>query len=467
MDATTLATKIQNGEVTPIEATGAYIKHIHRVNPRLNALIQPRFQQAKQEAKQLYQQYLAGNGSGRLFGVPVSIKESFYVKGMKTTGGLPSRRNHVDEQDAEAVRRLKAEGAIILGKTNTPSLCFCQETDNTVYGRTNNPWNLERTAGGSSGGEGVLIAVGGAAVGIGADIGGSIRFPAHFNGVIGFKSGKKQVSSEGCFPPLREPLQENMLGIGALAKSVNDAELVHNIIADRPTPPVDIKQFQFLIPPAHPALPMQPETAETIDQIRSHLSETYIVHNDLPPFLEESALMWQLIMSVDGGKALMNLAGRRGFATILYEFLKSRIGLKPNLHFYLTWALLGANLFKPSPAQWQQMLAELEQAEQVVDQYLRNRVLILPVYHSAAPKHGKLYSEIFSIRRTFLKFMPYISYANTFGLPVLTVPVATDQGGLPIGIQLITALGQEYALFRVGKYFEQQFRGYVRCSAYD
>ena len=127
------------------------------------------------------------------------MKESFHVEGMRTTGGLLNRKESIQDADAEVVRKLRNEGAIILGKTNTPALCFCQETDNKLYGRTNNPWDLTRTAGGSSGGEGVLIAIGGAAVGLGSDIGGSIRLPSHFNGVVGFKSGNSQVSSVGVF----------------------------------------------------------------------------------------------------------------------------------------------------------------------------------------------------------------------------------------------------------------------------
>ena len=104
--------------------------------------------------------YRTGEAEGALFGVPISMKESFDVAGMQTTGGLIGRKGFVQEHDAEVVRKLKAEGAIIIGKTNTPELCFCQETDNKLYGRTNNPWNLERTAGGSSGGEGAAIAIG-------------------------------------------------------------------------------------------------------------------------------------------------------------------------------------------------------------------------------------------------------------------------------------------------------------------
>src|SRR5699024_11086350 len=125
---------------------------------------------------------------------PISIKESFNVSGMKTTGGIIHRQDIIKSRDAITVQKLKDAGAIVLCKTNTPALCFCQETDNKLYGRTNNPWNIKHTAGGSSGGEAALLSVGGAAVGLGSDIGGSIRFPSHFNGVVGFKSGKNEVS---------------------------------------------------------------------------------------------------------------------------------------------------------------------------------------------------------------------------------------------------------------------------------
>ena len=171
------------------------------------------------------------------------MKESFDVAGMQTTGGLLARKGFVQEHDAEVVRKLKAEGAIIIGKTNTPELCFCQETDNKLYGRTNNPWNMERTAGGSSGGEGAAIAIGAAAAGLGSDIGGSIRFPSHFNGVIGFKSGKGQVSQAGSFPFVEDAWQQRMLGIGPMTKSVRDAKLIYSIIADHPMEKRDLNRF--------------------------------------------------------------------------------------------------------------------------------------------------------------------------------------------------------------------------------
>src|SRR5699024_1719466 len=155
-----------------------------------------------------------------LYGVPISIKESFDVIGMKTTGGIVHRKDIIMSKDADVVRQLKDAGAIILCKTNTPALCFCHETDNKLYGRTNNAWNEKKTAGGSSGGEGALIGVGGTPVGMSSDIGGSIRFPSHFNGVVGFKPGMYQVSADGHFPPDKIPIKARMSGIGPIGKSV-------------------------------------------------------------------------------------------------------------------------------------------------------------------------------------------------------------------------------------------------------
>ncbi|TCS94925.1 amidase [Hazenella coriacea] len=469
MDATTLADKIRKSQLTPLEVTGAYIKHIHRVNPHLNAMIQNRFQEAKQEAKKMTNQLHTrqASTSGRLFGVPISIKESFMVKGMKTTGGLPSRQQLVDEQDAEVVRRLKNEGAIILGKTNTPALCFCQETDNTVYGRTNNPWDLSRTVGGSSGGEAALIAVGGAAVGVGSDIGGSIRFPAHFNGVIGFKSGNRQVPSEGSFPPITFPLQEQMLGIGAFSKSVDDSQLIYEIISDHHLEKRDLQTFKVVIPDLPADLPMQSETLRQLQHVQQLLSTEFTMHRDQPPYFQESAWMWQQIMSVDGGKNLVDLAAERGWSSVISDWTKAKIGLKPHLHPYLTWALMGAKMFKPNTQSWEKLVQLITIAQQAVDQYLRDRILILPVYHSTAPQHGKLYSEIFSIRKTFMKYMPTISYANTFGLPTLIMPIGTDEANMPLAVQLITAVGQEDALFQLGRYLEPLVRGYQRCTTFD
>jgi len=230
MDATAVVEAYHTGMLKPSEAVEIYIAHQKRFNSDLNLVVEERYDQAQKEATNYDVLLSEGCIEGKLFGVPISIKEAFDVKNMHTTGGLSHNKNRLIKTDAEVIKRLKKEGAIILDKTNTPTLCFCQETDNYLFGRSNNPWNKSYTPGGSSGGEAALIAVGGAAAGLGSDIGGSIRIPSHFNGVIGFKPGAFQFPDDGHFPPILEVNQKPMLGFGPIVKSVRDAALMYSII---------------------------------------------------------------------------------------------------------------------------------------------------------------------------------------------------------------------------------------------
>lgn len=467
MDASTLAREIRAGTISSFEAVETYIAHLQRVNGKLNCLVEDRFAQAREEARQADALRAQGRAEGRLFGVPISVKEAFDVKGMKTTGGLRHRRDCRATQDAPVVDRLRREGVIILGKTNTPTLCFCQETDNKLYGRSNNPWDLTRTTGGSSGGEAALIAVGGAAVGIGSDIGGSIRFPAHFNGVIGFRSGSRQVTQQGHFPHTEEPWQERMLGIGALAKSVDDAELLNAIIAEHPPGLVNTDRFTITVPPADPRYPLDPSSAQSLARVRDFFGKEGAVAGEPVPFLDKAASWWQMVMSVDGGAGIAQLAFDGKKPHPWREYLREIATHNSDYHRYLSWALIGTSLFQPSKRKWAALVDELKQADEVVARYLENRVLVLPVYHSAALPHGGVYAEIFSMRWTVLRVMPYVAFVNVFGLPALTVPVGTDEHGLPVAVQLVSTVGNERALFDAGRKLEKAFRGYVRCARHD
>jgi fatty acid amide hydrolase 2 len=464
MDATTLAKKLRTGEISSVQATTTYIQQMKRANPNLNFLVEDRFTHVLQEAEQCDQMLKEGKGEGRLFGVPISMKECFDVAGMKTTGGLSHLKDYVVDQDAEIVTKLRAEGAIILGKTNTPTLCFCQETDNKLYGRSNNPWDITRTTGGSSGGEAACIAVGGAAVGIGSDIGGSIRFPSHFNGVIGFKSGANQVSQIGHFPPVTDPYQEKMLGIGAIAKSVADAELINEILAVSPPEEIDLINFELIIPPIRPKVPIGEETKELLEKVKSYLSNQYSITDPFPPYFEKMAMMWQLFMSIDGGAGVANHAFPDKKSGPIKEYIKELFYKNADIHLHLSWGLIGVNLFKPSNKQLDKLKHDLAMAQKESKDYFHQKVLIVPIYHEPTLPHGEVYNEIFSIRKTYLKYMPYVSIANTLGLPALTIPVGENKNGLPIAIQLITTVGQEKSLFYFGRLIEQSFRGYRRCT---
>lgn len=467
MDVTDLLKELSEGNLTSRDITTIYIEHLQHVNPTVNCLVEERFSEALKEAEEADRLLQSGKAEGKLTGIPMSMKESFHVNGMKTTGGLKNRTASREVHDARVVEILRKEGAVILGKSNTPTLCFCQETDNKIYGRTNNPWDIDRTAGGSSGGEGALIALGGAAAGIGSDIGGSIRFPAHFNGVIGFKSGNERVSDVGSYPEVLHPLQKRMLGIGPMVKSVRDAKLIYQLIANHAYDSL-LNTNDFVIQKLPKGSYFLSETMEQkLEEIIDHLNSRFQVGIETPPFFEESALMWQEVMSVDGGKSTADAAGFSGNRAVIGNYLKEKLTGGSDFHSYLTWALIGAGLFKPRSKRIEEINRLIEEGDRKISDYFNRKVLILPVYHRTAPYHGELYSEIFSIKKTFKKFMPFVAYANVWGLPSLTIPVGKDEEGLPLGIQIISKNGNEEAIFRMGELIESDFGGYERCVLHD
>ncbi len=464
MDATTMAAEISSRRISSLEAVNTYIDHINRINPSLNCMVEDRFAMARQEAMEADRKLERGEAGGRLFGVPITVKESFNIAGMKTTAGLPYRKDMVMDEDGEVIAKLKAEGAIFLGKTNTPVLCFYQETDNKVYGSSNNPWDVTKTVGGSSGGEGALIAAGGSAVGIGSDIGGSIRFPSHFNGVIGFKCGNRQVSQAGTFPIADLPLQERMLGIGAIAKSVQDARLINEIIAVSTPAEVSLEDFSVTMPLDNLFYPVNRATSKCLAEVKNYLAlqKQIKVVDEPPPYYTDAAQLWQLIMSMSAEDVAALAFGQRP-VKVVREYLKEILFKSSDLHRFITWALIGAAMFAPKPNKIAEIEAIISSGDQTVYHYLDKRLLVLPVYHTAATKHGKVIQELFSIKRTFLRYIPFVAYPNTWGLPSLTVPVAEDEQCLPIAIQIISRVGNEEAIFKLGEILEKHFRGYRRA----
>lgn len=452
--------------MTSEEAVETYIEQINRINPLLNALVEDRFKEARKEAKEIDQEKDLTK-LGRLAGLPISVKEAFHVRKMTTTGGLEHRKDLIARDHADVIERLRKEGAIILGKTNTSTLSYAQETENKLYGRTNNPWDINRTAGGSSGGEGALLASGGAACGIASDIGGSIRFPSHFNGVVGFKPGKFQVSSTGHYPELTHPLQARMLGIGPMGRSVRDMELIYHIISDSRPKNAFIREYEIEILTDHVPYPLDKHTKVALEKIEEFLNQLIYTKRGVPPLFDESALLWQEMMSVDGSEAIRKEAFSKDRSPVIRSYLKDKLTNQSNVHPYLSWAILGSKMFRPSKKRIREIEEIIHRGDEWLLDYLSNRLLIFPVYHSAAPVHGQVFKEIFSIRKTFLKYMPYVAYANVWGLPALTLPVAHDSQGMPISIQIISTSGNETAIFRLGSIIEKKFKGYTRNRAYD
>ncbi|WP_085991470.1 amidase [Oceanobacillus senegalensis] len=465
LDATMTAEAIKKGNITSTEVVQSYIERIKSINPSINALVENRFKEALLESNEVDKNL--GEKNGPLVGVPISIKEAFHVKGMKTTGGLEHRQDLISRQDSFIVKRLKKAGAIIIGKTNTPTLCFSQETENKLYGRTNNPWDISKTAGGSSGGEGALIAVGGSAVGIGSDIGGSIRIPAHFNGIIGFKPGMNQVSDDGHFPSPQTSLQKRMFTSGPMGKSVRDMKLLYQILSGKTLSKRTLQQFKIEILPNYINYPLSKEIRNILDSLEDYLEKFFFVKRSIPPFFDESARLWQDILSSEGSNLLKKEAFSNDRSGVYYAFLREKLTQRTSIHPYLSWGIIGSKLFKPSATRLLRVKEKLNDGDKRLNEYLQNRLLIFPIYHRSAPKHGRVYQEIFSIRRTYLKFMPYVAYANVWGLPSLSIPIGTDYNNMPIGIQVMCSIGNEDAIFQLGRILEKRFRGYVRCKTID
>src|SRR5712692_2913919 len=220
-----MATMVRERQISPVDVVDAHLRRIEKHNPKINAFVRVLADEARKAAKQAETAVMRGEALGLLHGVPVTIKDSFDIEGLPTLCGSKFRLDHRAGEDATAVARLRAAGAIILGKTNCPEFLYNYETDNYTTGRTNNPWDLTRTAGGSSGGESAAIASYCSAGGIGSDGGGSIRIPAHFCGIAGLKPTPGRVSAAGHYPVISHP--GGLLGVaGPMARTANDVRLL-------------------------------------------------------------------------------------------------------------------------------------------------------------------------------------------------------------------------------------------------
>jgi fatty acid amide hydrolase len=236
LSAGELAYRVRAREISAQEVIEAHIRRIEEVDGKLNAVVIRTFDDARTRATEADRAVARGEALGPLHGVPVTIKEQFRVAGTEVTIGLPGQLGRVYDSDGPLVQKLREAGAIVLGKTNVPQLLVACEVDSPVYGRANNPWNLDRTPGGSSGGEAAIIAAGGSPLGLGGDLGGSVRVPAHFAGIHGLKPTSGRLTNEGIPPHLYATGQEAILAQpGPMARSVADLALAMEVLA----PPSD------------------------------------------------------------------------------------------------------------------------------------------------------------------------------------------------------------------------------------
>jgi Asp-tRNA(Asn)/Glu-tRNA(Gln) amidotransferase A subunit family amidase len=247
LSAVVMAEQVCLKRLSPLELVEDHFARIHELNPRLNTFVALDEECARRHARALEAEAVSGKIRGPLHGVPVSIKSSIDAAGLRCESGTRLRAGRVAERDAVLVSRLRAAGAVVLGVTNTPELLMACETDNLLHGRTNSPWDLARTPGGSSGGEAAAIASGCSAGGVGSDGGGSIRVPAHFSGICGLKPTPGRIPATGHFPESAGPF--SLIGVvGPMARTVADLHLFFEVMTgpddgDPSSAPVPFRQI--------------------------------------------------------------------------------------------------------------------------------------------------------------------------------------------------------------------------------
>jgi len=447
-----LAAAIRAKEVSSEEVVRASIDRIDAVNPRLNAVVQLPREWALEEARAADRALARGEIKGSLHGVPFTLKDAIETRGVICTGGTEGRARYVPTVDAVVVERLRRAGAIVLGKTNCPELGWAWESDNLVYGRTNNPYDLGLSPGGSSGGEAAIIAAGGSPLGLGSDAGGSVRFPAHCTGIASVKPTSGRVPRTGHFPGpggLLDPLWQ----IGPLARSARDLWLTLSIICgpdgqDPAIVPVTLgapdavapRRLRIAFYTDNGIEPPSAEIREGVKRAAAALSEAGIpVEEARPPGIDETFELYLGLFTADGGaglEALLAGAGTTRVHPLMARVLDvQRRGAKtvPEL----------ATLVGRWDAFRCRMLAFMAHYD----------VLLSPVCSFAGMVHGSTYDR--------LPAFSYMMSWNLTGWPAAVVRGGATPAGLPIGVQIVAAPWREDVALAVAQLIEEALGGWV------
>jgi amidase len=282
---TQLAAAIRAGHVSATEVLEAHLAQIDKHNPALNAIVTMDAEQAHKRAREADEALARGEVWGPLHGVPFTLKDAHATAGMRTTTGFPPLANYVPQEDSTVTARLKAAGGILIGKTNVAMMLADYQSTNPIFGRTKNPWNIERTPGGSSGGAAAALAAGMTPFDIGTDLSASIRIPAHFCGLFGLKPTEQRVPLTGLIPGLPPPRPIRIMScIGPMARTVEDLALLYSIIAGpdgRDTevqpvpidevPQLELKNLRIAFAPTFPGFPVAAEIRGAIEALAQQL----------------------------------------------------------------------------------------------------------------------------------------------------------------------------------------------------
>lgn len=438
--ASDLASLIRSRSVSPVEVVEAHLERIERINPSLNAII-TLAGDAIDQARIAEAALTRGDEVGLLHGVPLTIKDTIDTRGLRTTGGSRLLADHIPDRDATVVARLKVAGAIMLGKTNTPEMAIPYETDNPIFGRTNNPHNPLMTAGGSSGGEAAAIAACLSPAGLGSDLSGSIRVPAHFCGIAGLKPTAGRVPMDGHTPAPIGPLSLGA-SIGPMARQVRDLGLLFKVIADATQSETKNDELCAAFSVASlagthvavfygdDAVPITEETFDTLKAAATALSDAGLEVNEAkPPGIAEGSRLWIDLFSRAAREQLQEMyRGRESEAGPLVSLtLRASTSVEDEL---------GAKIDRAETLA--RALVERDRLREDILRWMKTTPLILmPVGSVPAFAHGASRVDVRGESLSIFRAFGYAHAANVFGLPSAVVPAGRWAEGLPIGVQIV------------------------------
>ncbi|KAG6922318.1 fatty acid amide hydrolase 2, partial [Chelydra serpentina] len=464
-------------EVKCTDVVQAYIKRIEEINPFVNAVVKDRFDAALQEAHHVDKLLSEGHGDEDslqekfpFLGVPFTVKEAFALHGMPNTSGLVSRRNLISTSDALVVSRLKQAGAIPLGVTNCSELCMWYESSNNVYGRTNNPYDLQRIVGGSSGGEGCVLGAACSVIGVGSDIGGSIRMPAFFNGIFGHKPTTGVVPNDGQFPNALG-VRTEFLCTGPMCRYAEDLEPMLRVMAgpgvrklklDEKVSLEKVKFYcmehdggsVFVSPVDREILQAQRKVVERLETQFGVQVQHVTIHK-----MKYAFQIWSAMMSSrdsDGQEAQLftDLLGDHGKPVWpLWELMKWFLGI--SLHTIPAIALaLTEKLMKLNPGGNAKLVSMGHSLRTEMMNLLgTDGMLLYPSHPIVAPKHHSPLGMPFNFA--------YTAVFNVLGLPVTQCPLGLSSEGLPLGIQVVAGPHNDHLTLAMARYLEKAFGGWV------
>ena len=437
---------LRTGEISVVELAEAHLQQIERLNPQLNAFADFDAERVRERARK-HDEWRGTRSRRPLFGLPVTVKSSIATRGFKCEIGSLLNKNNVPTEDAVVVARLRAAGALILGTTNCPEFLMAYETNNLLHGQTRNPWDLERTPGGSSGGESAAIAAGMSAAGLGSDSGGSVRVPAHFTGICSLKPTPGRIPGRGHLPPCMGPF--SILGaIGPMARTIADVALMFRILSgqdqrDPVSPPIELHEpgldelrtntIGFFEDDA--VVPVTPETRAAVQAAAGALRESgFRVEPFRPRTLESLRQLWWRFFVQCG--AMFYEHSIRGRQQLLSPIFREFLSFSESLPPLTATELLNA---------W----AELDVLRaKALDEMSAYPVLLCPVASVPTFRHGEREWLIEGQAVKYLDAVRHTQWFNALAAPAAVVPVGSSPEGLPIGVQIVarpfhdeTALG--------------------------